>query len=72
MAQAKGHPPKDQQAESKAQPKESVSKLLDALDHAEKNDAAKKLWVKQHQDRFQTLDDVKEFDGKKAKNGEAN
>lgn len=70
MAQAKGQAPTDHQAEAKAHPENSVSHLLDALDHAEKEDAAKKLWKKQHQERFQTLEEEMKFDHKKAKNGE--
>ena len=47
-----------------------MSHLLEALDYAEKETEAKKLWKKEHKKELQTLDDTTKFTENDAKKGE--
>lgn len=47
-----------------------MSHLLEALDVAEKEDAAKKLYKKTHKKEFETLDDVMKFTHNNPSEGE--
>jgi len=49
-----------------------MSHLLEALDWADKEDEAKKLYVKKHENDIKTLDDVEKFTNNNAINGEGN